>query len=496
MAKEQVQSPEAATQTEVAPDDFAALLRKEFKPNDENRANRIDQAVATLASRVLEDVNLVGEDVFSTMDALRAAIDQKLTEQVNQIIHNPEFQKLESAWRGLSYMVMNTATGKDLKIRVMNISKDETRKMFRQYRDAFWDQSPLFKKIYEAEFGQLGGQPFGAFVCDYEFDHSGPDLEMMRGMAKIGAASHAPFISAAAPSLLGMQSWTELSNPRDLAKQFDAVEYSAWRTFRDSTDSRYLALTMPRFLGRQTYGAKAEPVDEFDFEEDTAGDHDKHLWVNAAYAMGVRITEAFSTWGWCSRIRGVESGGTVEDLPTSTFPTDDGGVDMKCPTEIAISDRREAELSKAGLMSLIHRKNTDQATFIGAQTVHNPATYDDPAATASANLSARLPYIFSSCRFAHYLKCMVRDWVGGTRTGNQIQEDLTRWIANYIDGQPDSSTEETKARLPLKDARIEVVPDEENPGFYKGKFLFIPHYQLEGMDVSLSMVSKLPQSGG
>ena len=495
MSTEKVQSSGAATETEFAPDDFASLLRKEFKPNTEERASRIDQAVATLAQQALSDSAIIGDDVFSTMDKLRAAIDAKLTEQVNQIIHHEDFQALESSWRGLNYMVMNTSTGKDLKIRVLNIGKDECYKMFRQYRDAAWDQSPLFKKIYESEFGQLGGQPYGSIVCDYYFDHSAPDLEVMKGLAKVGAAAHAPFIAAAAPSLLGMQSWTELSNPRDLAKQHDAMEFAPWRSFRETTDSRYLALAMPRFLGRQTYGAKTDPIDEFDFEEEIGGDHEKHLWVNAAYAMGTKVTEAFSTWGWCSRIRGVESGGTVENLPTAMFPTDDGGVDMKCPTEIAISDRRENELSKAGLMAMVHRKNSDKATFIAAQTVHRPAIYDDADATAAANLSARLPYIFSSCRFAHYLKCMVRDWIGGTRTGNQIQEDLTRWVSNYIDGQPDSSTEETKARLPLKDAKIEVIPDEENPGFYKGKFLFVPHYQLEGMDVSLSMVSRLPGSG-
>jgi type VI secretion system protein ImpC len=375
----------------------------------------------------------------------------------------------------------------------MNIGKDEARKMFRQYRDAAWDQSPLFKKIYESEFGQLGGQPYGAFVCDYQFDHSAPDLEILKGLSKIGAAAHCPFISAAAPSLFGMESWQELANPRDLGKLFDATDYAAWRTFRETSDSRYLALTMPRFLGRQTYGAKTEPVEEFDFEEETDGDHDKHLWVNAAYAMGTRITEAFATYGWCTRIRGVESGGTVEGLPTAMFPTDDGGVDMKCPTEIAISDRREAELSSSGLLALIHRKNTDQATFIGGQTVHKPGQYVDPNATANANLSARLPYIFASCRFAHYLKCMVRDWVGGTRTGDQMSRQLTEWIQLYVDGQPNVSSEATKARKPLKEAKVEIVPDEENPGYYKGKFLFVPHYQLEGMDVSLSMVSKLPK---
>ena len=250
---------------------------------------------------------------------------------------------------------------------------------------------------------------------------------------------------------------------------------------------------MPRFLGRAPYGAKSNPVEGFDFEEDTGGEHDNHLWVNASYAMGVKITDAFKEWGWCTRIRGVESGGTVDGLPTAMFPTDDGGVDMKCPTEIAISDRREAELSASGLLSLVHRKNTDQATFIGAQTVHAPKAYEDPAATASANLSARLPYIFASCRFAHYLKCMVRDWVGGSREAPQLTRDLTNWIMQYVDGAPDSSSEETKAKLPLKAASVEVVPDEENPGYYKGKFLFIPHYQLEGMDVSMSMVSRLPK---
>lgn len=480
----------------VALDDFASLLQKEFKPGDDARANRIESAVQTLAAQALADVNVIGEDVFTTLDAMRSAIDRKLSEQMNKIIHHPEFQALESAWRGLNYLVMNTSTGKDLKIRVLNIGKDECRKMFRQYRDAAWDQSPLFKKVYESEFGQLGGQPYGAFVCDYAFDHSAPDLEVLKGLSKIGAAAHAPFISAAAPGLLGMESWQELSNPRDLAKQFDATDYVAWRSFRDSADSRYMALTMPRFLGRPLYGAKSEPVEEFDFEEKVdGGAHDKHLWVNAAYAMGVRITEAFKTYGWCTRIRGVESGGTVEGLPTAMFPTDDGGVDMKCPTEIAISDRREAELSKAGLMALIHRKNTDQATFIGGQTLNQPKVYEDPAATANANLSARLPYIFASCRFAHYLKCMVRDWVGGNREAPQLSRDLNSWIMQYVDGQPDSSSEETKAKLPLKDASVEIIPDEENPGYYKGKFMFVPHYQLEGMDVSLSMTSRLPKSG-
>lgn len=481
----------------IALDDFTALIQKEFKPTNEARTSRIEQAVQTLAQQALADAQVIGHDVFTTVDAMKAAIDRKLSEQVNKIIHHPEYQQLESAWRGLWYMVGNTSTGKDLKIRVMNISKEETRKVLRQYRDAAWDQSPLFKKIYEAEFGQLGGQPFGAFVCDYAFDHSGPDIEIMKGLSRIGAAAHAPFIAAADSKLLGMESWQELSNPRDLAKQFEATDYMAWRAFRDTSDSRYMALTMPRFLGRPLYGATSEPVEEFAFEEDTeGGDHDNYLWLNASYALGVRITDAFKTWGWCTRIRGVESGGTVEDLPTALFPTDDGGVDAKCPTEIAISDRREAELSRAGLMALVHRKNTNQATFIGAQTLHSPKAYEDPDATASANLSARLPYIFASCRFAHYLKCMVRDWIGSNKEAPQLTSELTSWILQYVDSQPDSSSEAVKARKPLKAASVEVIADPENPGYYRGRFHFIPHYQLEGMDVSLSMVSRLPKAAG
>jgi type VI secretion system protein ImpC len=496
MAQEALQDSGSPLAETFAMDDFSSLLQKEFKPNDDKRANRITQAVQTLAQQALADSAIIGDDVFQTVDAMRAALDRKLSEQMNAIIHHPDFQKLESAWRGLNYLVMNTSTGKDMKIRVMNASKDEVRKMFRSYPGAAWDQSPLFKKIYESEFGQLGGQPYGAFICDYYFDHSAPDIDVLKGLSKIGAASHAPFIAASAPTLFGMESWQELSNPRDLGKLFDATDYAAWTSFRESDDARYMALTMPRFLGRQTYGAKTEPVDAFDFEEDMAGNHDNHLWLNAAYAMGTRITEAFATWGWCTRIRGVESGGTVEGLPTAMFPTDDGGVDMKCPTEIAISDRREAELSGAGFMALIHRKNTDQATFIGGQTLHKPKQYDQADATANAALSARLPYIFASCRFAHYLKCMVRDWVGGSREAPQLQRDLSEWVMQYVDGSPQTSSEATKARLPLKDAQVEIIPDPENPGFYKGKFMFVPHYQLEGMDIALSMVSRLPKGAG
>ncbi|NNE58284.1 MAG: type VI secretion system contractile sheath large subunit [Hellea sp.] len=475
-------------------DEFTSLIQRDFKPKDDQKRDKIQAAVQTLAQQALGDATKISDDVFSTVDAMVHEIDQKLSQQLNAIMHNPEFQELESAWRGLDYLVSGSETGTDLQIRVLNISQSELSKMFKQYRGAAWDQSPLFKKVYESEFGQLGGTPYGAFVCDYAFDHSSADLNVMSGLAKIGAASHAPVIAAANSNLLDMEDWREVNDPRDLSGRFSTSDHVAWNAFRESDDSKYLALTMPRVLGRDIFDAKNNPIEEFEYNEVTDGEHDKHLWINSSYALGVRINSAFREYGWCTMIRGVESGGTVEGLPVATFPTDDGGVDLKCPTEIAIPDRREAELSSLGIMPLIHRKNTSSATFIGAQTVHKPAVYDSPDATANAKLASRLPYIFASARFAHYLKCMVRDWVGSSREAPQLESDLSDWVHQYVTADPDSASEETKARLPLKRAEVKVTPDPENPGYYKSRFLFVPHHQLEGIDVSVSMVSRLPKN--
>ncbi|MBE0546304.1 MAG: type VI secretion system contractile sheath large subunit, partial [Rubrivivax sp.] len=326
-------------------------------------------------------------------------------------------------------------------------------------------------------------------------DHTPPDVEILQGMGQIAAAAHSPFIAATAPTLMNMDSWQQLGDPRDLTKIFQTPEYAPWRSLRDSEDSRFVALTMPRFLSRLPYGAKTSPVDDFDFEEDTEGaDHSKYCWSNSAFAMGVNVNRAFKLYGWCSRIRGVESGGMVEGLPCHTFPTDDGGVDMKCPTEIAITDRREAELAKNGLMPLSHWKNTDYAVFIGAQTLHKPAEYDDPDATANDNLGSRLPYLFASCRFAHYLKCIVRDKIGSFKERDEVARWLGGWIAQYVDGDPARSSEAYKATHPLAAAEVVVEEDPSNPGYYSSKFFLRPHYQLEGLTVSLRLVSKLPSA--
>ncbi|HEY4079203.1 MAG TPA: type VI secretion system contractile sheath large subunit [Burkholderiaceae bacterium] len=473
--------------------DFASLLNKEFKPKSDEARSQVEAAVATLAQQALADVKLISSDTVASIEAMIAALDQKLSEQINLILHHEDYQKLESAWRGLSYMVNNTETDEHLKIRVMAISKQDLGKTLKRYKGTAWDQSPVFKKLYEEEYGQFGGEPFGAIVGDYHFDHSPPDVELLGEMSKVAAAAHAPFITGAAPTVMQMESWSELANPRDLTKIFTTPEYAAWRSLRESDDARYLAMCMPRFLGRLPYGAKTDPVDAFNFEEDTVGsEHGKYAWCNAAYAMATNINRSFKTYGWCSRIRGVESGGAVENLPSHTFPTDDGGVDMKCPTEIAISDRREAELSKNGFLAMIHRKNSDFAAFIGAQSLQKPTEYDDPDATANAALAARLPYMFACNRFAHYLKCMVRDKVGSFKTREAMERWLNEWILRYVDGDPANSTEQTKAERPLAAAEVVIEEVEGAPGYYQSKFFLKPHYQLEGLSVSLRLVSKLP----
>jgi type VI secretion system protein ImpC len=475
--------------------EFSALLQKEFKPKSDRAREEVETAVRTLAAQVLEDKDLIADDAINSINAIVAEIDRKLAEQINQIMHHAQFQALEGSWRGLHYLVNNTETDEMLKIKVFNISKKDLAKTLKKYKGTAWDQSPIFKKVYELEYGQLGGEPYGCLVGDYYFDHSAPDVELLSGMAQIAAASHAPFIAAASPTTMQMDSWGELANPRDLTKIFQTPEYAAWRSMRESDDSKYVGLAMPRFLSRMPYGAKTNPVEEFEYEEDTTGaDSSKYTWCNAAYAMAVNINRAFKLYGWCSRIRGVESGGAVEGLPVHTFPSDDGGVDMKCPTEIAISDRREAELAKNGFMPLIHRKNSDVAAFIGAQSLNKPAEYDDPDATANANLAARLPYMFACCRFAHYLKCIVRDKIGSFKERADMERWLSNWILNYVDGDPANSSEETKARKPLAAAEVVVEEVEGNPGYYSSKFFLRPHYQLEGLTVSLRLVSKLPSA--
>ena len=497
MATDQLKSNSLGDVQVLERGDLSSLLSKEFRPRTADAEQAVQSAVRTLAEQALADTTLIRDDVVQSIESIIKALDDKLTKQLNLILHHPDFQAMEGAWRGLSYLVNNTETDENLKIKVLNIAKKDLSKMFTKFKGVAWDQSPLFKQVYEQEFGQLGGHPYGCLVGDYQFDNSAPDVEVLKGMAQVAAAAHAPFITSPKPTLFQMESWQELSNPRDLTKIFQQPEYAAWRSFRASDDSRYVGMAMPRFLSRLPYGAKTNPAEGFDFEEEASGgDHSKYTWANSAYAMAANITRSFKNYGWCTSIRGVESGGAVADLPSHTFTTDDGGVDIKCPTEIGISDRREAELAKNGLMPLVHRKNSDFAAFIGGQSLHQPAEYDDPAVTANANLGARLPYLFATCRFAHYLKCIVRDKVGGFTSASGMQSFLHNWILNYVDGDPAGSTELTKAMRPLAGAEVIVVENKSNPGYYNAQFLLKPHYQLEGLNISLRLVSQLRSEQG
>jgi len=475
-------------------DEFSSLLKQNFKPRTERAASEVESAVQTLVTQALADSTVVKDQVLDTIEEMIARLDEKLTAQMNEVLHAPEFQQLESAWRGLSYLVFNSETDATLKIRVLNVGKAELYRHLKNYPGARWDQSPLFKAVYESEFGTLGGEPYGALVADFAFSHAPTDVQLLRDLSKIASASLAPLITNADPNLMGMDSWRELMNPRDIGKLMDTPDYAAWKGLRDSVDSRYVALCMPRVLARLPYGAKSEPVEEFALEEETDGHRgEKYAWMNAGYVMAANINRAFKEYGWTVRIRGVESGGEVLNLPTHTFPTDDGGVDLKCPTEIAITDRRESELSKAGLISIIHRKNTDKAAFIGAQSAYKPKLMDSPEATASENLSARIPYMFAVSRFAHYLKCMVRDKIGSTKEKDQLERWLNNWIVRYVDANPKTSSEETKARKPLAGAKVTVVPNEENPGYYSASVWLRPHFQLEGMDIGMSLVASLEE---
>ena len=481
-----------SAQSTLEVNDFEALLNKEFKPKSEEANTAVKSAVNTLVQQALQNASLISNDSIKTIEGMIAELDKKLSEQMNAIIHHEDFENLESAWRGLSYLVNNTQTSETLKLRVLNVSKKDLAKTLKKFKGTAWDQSPIFKKLYEDEYGTAGGEPYGAIIGDYYFNHSPQDIELLKGVAQIASAAHAPFISSADPSIVNLDSWQDLANPRDISKIFSTPEYAAWRSFRESDDSRYVALTLPRVLSRVPYGANTNPVEGFNFEETTdSGNSTKYNWMNAAYAMGVNINRSFADYGWCARIRGVEAGGIVESLPTHTFPTDDGGVAMKCPTEIAITDRREAELSKNGFLPLVHWKNTDYAVFLGGQTVNKPKEYDNPDATANASLSARLPYIFATSRFAHYLKCIVRDKVGSFKERADMERWLSDGISNYVTSDP-SASEEVKAKYPLAEAKVTVEDVEGQPGYYTAKFYLRPHYQLEGLTTSLRLTTKVP----
>ena len=454
---------------------------------------RAKDIISELAREVLQGTVVISENLNLTLDARVAELDRMISEQLTAVMHAPEFQQLESTWRGLHYLCGQTSTGAQLKIKVLNASKKDVVKDFKSAID--FDQSALFKKVYEEEFGTFGGSPFGALLGDYNIGRQPEDMYFIEQMSHVAAAAHAPFISAASEDMFGLESFTELGRPRDLAKVFDTVEYAKWKSFRDSEDSRYVGLTLPRFLGRLPYNPKdGTTVEGFNYVEDVDGnDHSSYLWCNTAYAFGARRTRAFEDFGWCAAIRGVEGGGLVEELPTHTFRTDDGEVALKCPTEVAITDRREKELSDLGFIPLVHCKNTDYAAFFGAQSAQKCKKYNTDSANANASLSAQLQYIFAVSRVAHYLKAMMREKIGSFASAGNVEDFLNRWIAQYV-LLDDNATQEAKAQFPLREASVQVSEVPGKPGVYRAVSFLRPHFQLDELSVSLRLVAELPAS--
>jgi type VI secretion system protein ImpC len=446
--------------------------------------------VGEFVSQIMAGEMTVSKNTEAMINARISAIDKLISDQLNEVMHHEDFQKLEASWRGLQYLIDQSETGEQLKIRVMNVNKKDLLKDMEKASE--FDQSTLFKKIYEEEFGMFGGASYGALIGDYEFTNHPQDLALLEKVSQVAAAAHAPFLSAAGPELFNFDSFTELGEPRDLAKNFLSVEYAKWKSFRDSEDSRYVALAMPHILMRLPYGKANVPVDAFDFEENVDGtDHKKYLWGNAAYALGTRLTEAFAKYHWCAAIRGVEGGGLVQGLPVHTFNTDEGDVALKCPTEIAITDRREKELADLGFIPLVHCKGTDYAAFFSTQSANKPKVYDTDAANANARLSSQLQYIMATSRFAHYLKSMMRDKIGSFMTRDDAHSFLNRWISNYTLGD-DEAGQEMKAKYPLREARVDVSEIPGKTGAYRAVVFLKPHYQLDELSVSLRLVADLP----
>ncbi|HEY1743717.1 MAG TPA: type VI secretion system contractile sheath large subunit [Granulicella sp.] len=448
--------------------------------------------VKEFVNQVLQGQMTLSRDADATLSARIAQIDKLISLQLNEVIHHPSFQKLEGTWRGIKYLMDQSETNSMLKIKVLNTSKKDLLKDLQRAPE--FDQSALFKKVYEEEFGVFGGAPFAAIVGDYEFGKGPEDLELLEKIGNVASAAHAPFLSAAAPSLLNMDDYSQLGSPRDIGKIFDTAEYAKWKSFRASDDSRYVALTLPHILMRQPYGRDTKQIEEFDFEEGVDGtDHSKYLWSNAAYGLAARLTNSFAKYGWCAAIRGVEGGGLVEGLPTHTFKTDEGDVALKCPTEVTITDRREKELADQGLVPLVHCKGTDYAAFFSIQTANKPKLFDKDAANANARLSAQLPYILAMSRFAHYLKAMMRDKIGSFMTRGDCEKFLNQWISNYV-CTDDNASQSVKARLPLREASIQVMEVAGKPGAYRAVAFMKPHFQLDELSVSLRLVADLPES--
>ncbi|MCC7340766.1 MAG: type VI secretion system contractile sheath large subunit [Bryobacterales bacterium] len=491
MSEKQKQAAAAAQETTVEASLIDQIVDEgRLSGRDAVTRQRNKDIIKEFIGQFLEGSMTVSRDTEAMINARIAQIDHLVSIQLNEVIHHPDFQKLEASWRGLKMLMDRSETGTQLKIKVLNVNKRELLRDLQ--RAAEFDQSAAFKKVYEEEFGVFGGSPFAALVGDYEFSKHPEDIELLEKMSQVAASAHAPFLTAASSDMFNLDSYASLDAPRDLAKIFDTNEYAKWKSFRNSEDSRYVALTCPHVLMRLPYGRDGVQIDDFAYEEQVDGtDHSKYLWGNAAYALATRLTNAFAQYGWCAAIRGVEGGGLVESLPIHTFRTEDGDIAMKCPTEVAITDRREKELADNGFVPLVHSKGTDYAAFFSVQSAQKPKLYDKEAANANARLSTQLPYLLAMCRFAHYLKSMMRDKIGSFMSRSDCEMFLNRWIANYV-VLDDNAPASVKASKPLREARVEVMEVPGKPGAYRAVSFLRPHFQLDELTVSLRLVADLP----
>ncbi len=464
-------------------------------------ARQTDATEMRALLQVLIDQAMLGTVKFHgnlarTITRAIAAIDDRLSHQLAEIMHNARFLQLEGSWRGLHHLVMRSQTGPHLKIRVLNISKQE---MLTDAREmAAVDRSLLFHKIYHDEFHIMGGEPYCCLVGDYQFSQHADDIAVLRRLSAVAAAAFAPLISAASPQMFGLEDFRRLMEVRDLESLFAGAGAAPWRSFRDSEDARFAVLTLPRALARLPYGVYPQIVEPFDYQECEPGkrlDHAQYCWMNAAYLVAARLTDAAATDNWCTAICGIDGGGRVRDLPVHAIADDRGDIDHKGPTEAPINDRREWELSRLGFLPLYHIKGSNDAAFLSAPTTHKPGIYAQGTATADAAIACRLPCIMAVSRFMHYLKCVSRSRIGAFMERDDMEKWLNRWISHYAGDAP-AADPQARARFPLREARVSVVETPGMPGLYSAVVQLRPWLPREELATSLRLVTSIPPQVG
>ena len=465
-----------------------------FKETDsmaESNANeRIGAALAFFIESVVRSGSKIDKIDKVVLDHHISEIDRKISAQLDAILHNPAFQAMEAAWRSLKFLVDRTDFKKNVKIDLVDVSKEELAEDFEDAPETI--QSGLYKHVYTSEYDTPGGEPYGAIVSNYSFNSLPPDVGLMQEISRVSASCHCPFLGSVTPAFFGKDSVDELTRIEDMHSYMERSEFTKWNSFRETEDSRYLGLVLPRFLLRLPYGSDTSPVKEFNYEENVTGsDHHKYLWGNASFAFASNMVRSFVENGWCVQIRGPEAGGKVEDLPIHFFDVGKGQ-QMKIPTEILIPETREFEYAKEGFIPLSFYKNRNYACFFSANSTQKPTEYDDPAVTANMRINSRLPYIFLVSRIAHYLKVIQRENIGSTKSKMVLQDELTNWAKGLVTEMNDPGPE-LIATHPLKAAEVIVNEIEDNPGFFSVGLTVMPHFQIEGIDINLSLVSQMPK---